>query len=109
MVILRSVVESVAASLIAAEPMLTDLDARAGDGDLGASMARGAEAIRALPPSSYVAPSRLLLAMSGAIRRAIAPFRRTIWRRVAVSCHCMTGSVVGVISSADLQAAKSPA
>jgi ATP-dependent dihydroxyacetone kinase len=69
--VMRAAVESVAAELIAAEPLLTDLDAKAGDGDLGASMVRGAEAIRALPERSYGRPDTLLLAMAGAIRRAI--------------------------------------
>ena len=69
--VLRDVVDQIADRLIAAEPILTDLDAKAGDGDLGASMMRGAEALRALPAGSYANPESLLLAAGGAIRRAI--------------------------------------
>ncbi|HEY9012302.1 MAG TPA: DAK2 domain-containing protein, partial [Devosia sp.] len=68
---MRGVIDHIAERLIAAEPMLTDLDAKAGDGDLGASMMRGAEAIRALPVRSFANPEALLLAAGGAIRRAI--------------------------------------
>jgi ATP-dependent dihydroxyacetone kinase len=101
---MRKVVESVATKLITVEPMLTDLDARAGDGDLGASMARGAEAIRSLPPSSYATPSQLLLAMGGAIRRAIGgssgPFYATGLVRAAATLRGM-----GAPTEADWQKA----
>jgi dihydroxyacetone kinase len=50
---------------------LTDLDAKAGDGDLGTSMARGAAAIRSLPEESFSTPHALLRAMGGVVRRAI--------------------------------------
>jgi ATP-dependent dihydroxyacetone kinase len=87
--IMRRIVESIAARLIAAEPLLTDLDAKSGDGDLGASMVRGAEAIRALPARSYATADTLLLAMGGAIRRAIGgssgPFYATALVRAAAA------------------------
>jgi ATP-dependent dihydroxyacetone kinase len=86
---MRRVVDGIADRLIAAEPTLTDLDAKAGDGDLGASMVRGAEAIRALPETSYASPDRLLLAMATAIRRAIGgssgPFYATGLVRAAAT------------------------
>ncbi len=69
---LRSAVAAVAKALIAAEAELADLDGRAGDGDLGASMVRGAEAIAALPDAAFNAPADLLAAMSDALRRSIA-------------------------------------
>jgi ATP-dependent dihydroxyacetone kinase len=69
--LMRHIVELVADRLLAAEESLTDLDARAGDGDLGASMARGAAAIRSLPEESFSTPDALLRAMGGAVRRAI--------------------------------------
>ena len=69
--LMRHLVGAVADRLSAAEAQLTDLDARAGDGDLGASLARGADALRALPDASYSTPSALLHAMGGAVRRAI--------------------------------------
>jgi dihydroxyacetone kinase len=67
----RRVVRAVAEALLLAEDELTELDARAGDGDLGASLARGAQAILALPEQSYASPEVLLTAASEAIRRAI--------------------------------------
>jgi dihydroxyacetone kinase len=50
---LRETISRVANALIAAEPRLTELDSIAGDGDLGASMKRGAEAVLALPQYSF--------------------------------------------------------
>jgi hypothetical protein len=47
---LRSAALAAASALEAAEPLLTDLDSKAGDGDLGLSMTRGAEAIRVTRP-----------------------------------------------------------
>jgi ATP-dependent dihydroxyacetone kinase len=71
----------------AREPMLTDLDNRAGDGDLGASMVRGAAAIRALPDEAWQDPATALAAMGNALRRAIAgssgPFYATALLRAA--------------------------
>src|SRR3954451_3964614 len=50
-----------AAALECAEVLLTELDAAAGDGDLGASMTRGAAAIRALPEETWsLHPSTVL-------------------------------------------------
>lgn len=68
----RAALEAVATRLAAAEADLTDLDARTGDGDLGASMARGADAIRALPEAAWARPGTALVAMGDALRRAIA-------------------------------------
>lgn len=62
----------VAEALEAAEPHLTELDSRAGDGDLGASMVRGAVAIRALPQDAWSSPATALHAIGDALRRAIA-------------------------------------
>jgi dihydroxyacetone kinase len=58
-------------ALAAAEPKLTELDSVAGDGDLGASMKRAAEAIRALPPASFSTGAAGLDAIAAALRRAI--------------------------------------
>lgn len=69
---LHRVAHAVAAALTAAEAHLTDLDSKAGDGDLGASMHRGALAIAALGPQSYDTPSTLLAALANALRKAIA-------------------------------------
>ncbi len=62
---------AVAAALEAAEPRLTELDAAAGDGDLGISMARGAAAIRALPDGAWADPPTALAALGEALRRAL--------------------------------------
>lgn len=69
---LKAAAEAVASALEHAEGRLTDLDSRAGDGDLGASMARGAAAIRALQPSAWATPETALTATADALRRAIA-------------------------------------
>ncbi|MFO1080064.1 MAG: dihydroxyacetone kinase family protein [Reyranellaceae bacterium] len=62
---------AVASALEAAEGQLGDLDARAGDGDLGASMVRAAEALRALAAQPWAQPAPLLAAMADRLRRAI--------------------------------------
>lgn len=84
---LQAVLAAIAAALDAAEPTLTDLDARAGDGDLGASMQRGAAAIRVLPAGAYATPAALLVALGNSLRRAIAgssgPFYATALLRAA--------------------------
>jgi dihydroxyacetone kinase len=77
-----------AAALERAEAQLTELDAAAGDGDLGASMTRGAAAIRALPEEIWsLNPSAVLTRMADALRRAIAgssgPFYATALLRAA--------------------------
>ncbi|NTB94953.1 dihydroxyacetone kinase subunit DhaK [Agrobacterium tumefaciens] len=68
---LRSAAERIARALIAAEPILTQLDSVTGDGDLGTSMVRGAEAILALPGESFADVSGGLMAMANATRKAI--------------------------------------
>jgi len=84
---LRAAVHRVADALDAAESELTALDGRAGDGDLGISMARGAAAIRALPQEAWDTPATALAAMGHALRRAIAgssgPFYATALIRAA--------------------------
>ncbi|MCZ7450132.1 dihydroxyacetone kinase family protein [Agrobacterium rhizogenes] len=68
---LHSLAERAAKALIAAEPRLTQLDSVAGDGDLGASMVRGGEAILALTKESFGDVSDGLMAMANAMRKAI--------------------------------------
>jgi len=84
---LKQMALAVAAALEAAKDRLTDLDAKAGDGDLGSSMTRGASAIRALPNDSYSTPGRLLGDLGNALRRAIAgssgPFYATALLRAS--------------------------
>ncbi|SKA38932.1 dihydroxyacetone kinase [Enhydrobacter aerosaccus] len=77
----------VADVLTQAESVLTELDAAAGDGDLGLSMVRAADAIRALPEAAWATPASALKAMSSALGRAIAgssgPFYATALLRAA--------------------------
>lgn len=84
---LRRAVLAVADALAAAEPRLTELDSRAGDGDLGVSMERAAEALRALPAGAFADPPTALAAMADALRRAIGgssgPFYATALMRAA--------------------------
>jgi dihydroxyacetone kinase len=81
---------AVAAALEQAEAHLTELDAAAGDGDLGASMTRGAAAIRALPEAAWSShPGVVLTRIADALRRAIGgtsgPFYATALLRAAQS------------------------
>ncbi|MFD1883362.1 dihydroxyacetone kinase family protein [Paracoccus pacificus] len=84
---LKAAVVRAADALVAAETYLTDLDSRAGDGDLGASMFRAAEAMRALPEGAFNDPQILLASLADALRRAIAgssgPFYATALMRAA--------------------------
>jgi ATP-dependent dihydroxyacetone kinase len=59
-------------ALIAAERRLTELDNATGDGDLGISMTRGAEAIRTLNADGADDAASMLARIAGALRRAIA-------------------------------------
>jgi len=84
---IRDYVHRAARALLAAEPQLTELDQIAGDGDLGASMQRGAEALLALPEERFGDASASLAAMGEALRRAIAgssgPFYATALLRAS--------------------------
>ncbi|NHR04792.1 dihydroxyacetone kinase subunit DhaK [Chromobacterium haemolyticum] len=84
---LRAAVWAAANALDAAEPLLTELDGAAGDGDLGVSMQRGAAAIRALPDSAWSDPATALRTVGQALRQAIAgssgPFYSTALLRAA--------------------------
>ncbi|SEQ23987.1 homodimeric dihydroxyacetone kinase [Faunimonas pinastri] len=70
--LVRAALQAVATAMRNAEPELTDLDSRTGDGDLGASMVRGAEAIETLPRNASQSAGSLLAALGNALRRAIA-------------------------------------
>ncbi|MFV0333705.1 MAG: dihydroxyacetone kinase family protein [Tropicimonas sp.] len=68
---LKAAVIAVSDALSAAEPELTRLDMETGDGDLGASMLRAAEALRDLPDGACSSPARLMSQAGLALRRAI--------------------------------------
>jgi dihydroxyacetone kinase len=84
---LQAAVMAAARAVIDREAELTDLDARAGDGDLGSSMARGAAAAIALPASAWTSPAQALTSLGHALRRSIAgssgPFYATALLRAA--------------------------
>lgn len=69
---LQAMARVIATALEGAEPLLTDLDSRAGDGDLGLGMTRGAQAIFALELTAFADPPSALQSMGEALRRAIA-------------------------------------
>lgn len=69
---LKKIALSIADALEKAEPMLTELDSACGDGDLGLSMLRGANAIRELPDNSWINEVTMLYAMGEALRKAIS-------------------------------------
>lgn len=87
--LMHDVVGAIAETLVAAEEALADLDGRAGDGDLGASMVRGADAIRALPMAAFATPALACKTMANSVQRAIAgssgPFYAVALARAAKS------------------------
>ncbi|MFL5336160.1 MAG: dihydroxyacetone kinase family protein, partial [Geminicoccaceae bacterium] len=84
---IKSAVLAIAEALEAGQERLTELDAAAGDGDLGVSMARGAAAIRSLPDTAWANPVTALAELGNALRRAIAgssgPFYATALLRAS--------------------------
>jgi triose/dihydroxyacetone kinase / FAD-AMP lyase (cyclizing) len=69
---LKPAFDAVAHALLKNEALLTELDSKAGDGDLGASMSRAAQAMLAVPAGALVTPHDALAALGTALRRAIA-------------------------------------
>lgn len=86
-VMVRAAVLRAADALIESEPELTRLDSLAGDGDLGQSMLRGSEAVKALPPAAFADARAGLAAVAGALRKAIGgssgPFYATALLRAS--------------------------
>ncbi|MCP3711851.1 dihydroxyacetone kinase family protein [Paraburkholderia sp. CNPSo 3274] len=84
---LKPALDAVAHALIENEALFADLDSRAGDGDLGASMHRAAQAMLAVPQGALGPPGSALAALSTALRRAIAgssgPFYATALLRAS--------------------------
>ncbi|MGO4352884.1 dihydroxyacetone kinase subunit DhaK [Rhizobium sp. RAF36] len=84
---LREIFARIADALTGAEPELARLDGVSGDGDLGASMRRGADALRAIPNGSFSTASTALSDAADRIRKAIAgssgPFYATALMRAA--------------------------
>jgi ATP-dependent dihydroxyacetone kinase len=84
---IKELVLAAANGLIAQEAHLTDLDAKAGDGDLGTSMSRGSFAIVRLPDATWTTATAILNTLSQTLRRAIGgssgPFYATALLRAA--------------------------
>ncbi|CAG9259581.1 Dihydroxyacetone kinase, ATP-dependent [Paraburkholderia unamae] len=95
---LKPAFDAVAHALLQNEALFTDLDTRAGDGDLGASMSRAAHAILAVPQGALVTPHGALAALGAALRRAIAgssgPFYATALLRASrtLAAHAEPGA-----------------
>ncbi len=95
---LRHVIEAVCACLLEAEPTLTDMDQRVGDGDLGISLSRGARGILheldAYPAET--APGAVLRSLSATVRRVVGgtsgPLYAVMLLRAAVALEQSGGS-----------------
>jgi len=108
---LRLAIERICAVLLDAREMLTEMDQKVGDGDLGISMARGARSILAeldtYPPAA--APAVVLRRMSATVRRVVGgssgPFYAVMLLRAAAALDhdptawatAFTAAVDGVI------------
>jgi dihydroxyacetone kinase len=95
---LRRAIEAVCACLLKAEPTLTDMDQRVGDGDLGISLSRGARAvlheIDGYPAETT--PGAVLRSMSATLRRVVGgtsgPLYAVMLVRAAVALEQSGGS-----------------
>lgn len=84
---LKAALDAVALALTGNEARLTELDALAGDGDLGASMRRAADAVSAMPVHALGTAPQALASLGASLRRAIAgssgPFYATALLRAS--------------------------
>ncbi|MFZ5781367.1 MAG: dihydroxyacetone kinase family protein [Pseudomonadota bacterium] len=84
---LRAAALAAAGALQSAEAQLTDLDSRAGDGDLGLSLTRGARALESLGEAAWADPPTAFARMGEALRLAVGgssgPFYATALMRAA--------------------------
>ncbi|MFH8251136.1 dihydroxyacetone kinase family protein [Microbacterium sp. B2969] len=67
----HAAVGAVARAVVAAEPELTGLDRRVGDGDLGLNLARGAEALLTADLAAHAGAAEYLAAVSDIVRREV--------------------------------------
>jgi dihydroxyacetone kinase len=103
---LRHVIEAVCACLLEAEPILTDMDQRVGDGDLGISLSRGARGILH-ELDTYPAETELgavLRSLSATVRRVVGgtsgPLYAVMLLRAAVALEQSGGSSARAWSAA---------
>ncbi|MCO4879485.1 dihydroxyacetone kinase family protein [Paraburkholderia caribensis] len=79
--------DAAARALIDGEARLTELDSKAGDGDLGSSMKRAGEAVLAMPATAWPSAADALADLAVTLRRAIAgssgPFYATALLRAS--------------------------
>lgn len=79
--------DAAARALINDEARLTELDSKAGDGDLGSSMKRAGEAVLAIPATAWPSAADALADLAVTLRRAIAgssgPFYATALLRAS--------------------------
>ncbi|AXF03686.1 dihydroxyacetone kinase family protein [Paraburkholderia hospita] len=79
--------DAAAHALIDDEARLTELDSKAGDGDLGSSMKRAGEAVLAIPATAWPSAADALADLAVTLRRAIAgssgPFYATALLRAS--------------------------
>ncbi|BDC42627.1 dihydroxyacetone kinase family protein [Paraburkholderia terrae] len=79
--------DAAARALINDEARLTELDSKAGDGDLGSSMKRAGEAVLAIPATAWPSAADALADLAVTLRRAIAgssgPFYATALLRTS--------------------------
>ncbi|NYH26606.1 dihydroxyacetone kinase subunit DhaK [Paraburkholderia bryophila] len=95
---LRRAIEAVCACLLEAEPTLTEMDQRVGDGDLGISLSRGARAILGeidtYPAEST--PGAVLRSISATVRRVVGgtsgPLYAVMLVRAAVTLEQSSGT-----------------
>jgi triose/dihydroxyacetone kinase / FAD-AMP lyase (cyclizing) len=96
---IQPALHAVAQALIASEPRLTELDSLAGDGDLGISMCRAANAILEISTEQFGAPSVALATLGITLRRAIAgssgPFYATALLRASRSLAAVADPTAG--------------
>lgn len=103
---LRRVIEAVCACLLEAEPILTEMDQRVGDGDLGISLSRGARGILAELDAypAETAPGAVLRRMSATVRRVVGgtsgPLYAVMLLRGAVALEQTGGSSAKAWSAA---------
>ncbi|MBB4170824.1 dihydroxyacetone kinase family protein [Rhizobium sp. BK538] len=105
---LRQLFASIASALVNAEDELARLDSISGDGDLGASMRRGADALLSLPDAAFSSVAQALSQAGERVRKAIAgssgPFYATALMRAARRLSAIDEPTAADIAGAFLDA-----
>lgn len=105
---LRQLFASIASALVNAEDELARLDSISGDGDLGASMRRGADALLSMPDAAFSSVAQALSEAGERVRKAIAgssgPFYATALMRAARRLSAIDEPTAADIAGAFLDA-----